>query len=644
MELKQNFYNPYQVKHRRRTSKDQLALLEGTFKTTPKPSSDLRKQLATALHMSAREVQIWFQNRRAKQKNLMLRAGNNTASSASASAGSPSSKAVGSPDTPPVSSSSLISSMLPSANHPSKQQLFARAASVERATATSSSHRINPAPVSASVSLSSGFGLKDDIAQPPPALRRHSDIPTSYVGSSQPTAPVTACASSPCATAATRHNGPPIDEQHMSSAVATALGAVTSIATAPATAECASPQAMAFAAAMAAAAATSSLPPTSPHGIIQQHQHSTAYGMTSPPRSALQVPMQLSKKQKKAGNSGSADSYHMARVHHEAFDGTNVLPLKPDDLSPQSADDQFNLLDPANLPNFMMPGAPATAHSMLGAGGSNSGNSSSMLYGSGSSGFGHLAPAPFISQQQPNVNISAGLWDAPYASDHQQHGLLAAQPSAPQTDMSLLFSGLLGMNQNGYTPPSLSVSTTGAAPTTTGMLQPSSTHCGATSEASTLSPPNSALSIDATSFYNTLFSLTQQSQLGTMSHQYLQQQHGPVSAGIGYSNHEMSPVSSIAESIVMASSPAMHSSKSENQPPPLVHTSMGDKQQGDCGAAMFIPNTSFSRLIASGISETSALGGASALFSAPSGSPARVIMAGECASGGGSSSSSASVA
>ncbi|KAJ2640949.1 hypothetical protein GGH99_009006, partial [Coemansia sp. RSA 1285] len=58
MELKQNFYNPYHVKHRRRTTKDQLALLEGTFKNTPKPSSEVRKALATALHMSAREVQI----------------------------------------------------------------------------------------------------------------------------------------------------------------------------------------------------------------------------------------------------------------------------------------------------------------------------------------------------------------------------------------------------------------------------------------------------------------------------------------------------------------------------------------------------------------------------------------------------------
>ncbi|KAI8325114.1 Homeodomain-like protein, partial [Martensiomyces pterosporus] len=55
-------------KHRRRTTKEQLLILESTFKTSPKPSSDVRKSLAGQLGMSAREVQIWFQNRRAKQK------------------------------------------------------------------------------------------------------------------------------------------------------------------------------------------------------------------------------------------------------------------------------------------------------------------------------------------------------------------------------------------------------------------------------------------------------------------------------------------------------------------------------------------------------------------------------------------------
>ncbi|KAJ1907138.1 hypothetical protein LPJ81_000949 [Coemansia sp. IMI 209127] len=661
VELKPNFYNPYHVKHRRRTSKDQLALLEGTFKTTPKPSSELRKQLATALHMSAREVQIWFQNRRAKQKNMMLRASSNTGTAPS---NDPSSKAIEAMSVSPAMmsvdaatvSSSLVSALLPSPNYSSRQQrqeMFARTSSVENAAAGTPQHLKHA--LTASASPSSCFGLKEGITPPPPhALRRHSDIPTSYVGSSQSTASTPATA---CAAAATRHNGPPIEEQHMPSAVATALGAVTAIATAPAAAaaECTSPQAMAFAAAMAAAAASSSMPPCSPNGFIRQQQHSNAYGMTSPPRSALQMPMQLSKKQKKPSNGPSgADSYHVARVHHEAFDGTNKLPLKPDDLSSQSADDQFHLLDPANLPNFMMPG-PSSAPSVFGAsgGGGGNNNSSSMLYGGiggGSSDLGSLVSGPFASQQQPNVRISAdpnpGLyWDAPYAADqqhqgqqqhqqhqHQQHGLLSAH-QMPQTDISLLFSGLLGMSPNVYSP-GLSVNTTA----TTGMMQPSNSYGSVSSTDSALSPPNSAISVEATSLYNTLLSLTQQSQPDAIPqhHHYLHHQHGAVAAGNGYASHEMSPASTAAESVAMASPAPPHSS-SANQPPPLVHTIVGaghkhHRQQGggrgDCGAAMFMPSASFPQLIASGIAEASVLG-VSNLFSESPGSPTRTVMAGE---------------
>ncbi|KAJ2396639.1 hypothetical protein GGI23_003834, partial [Coemansia sp. RSA 2559] len=657
VELKPNFYNPYHVKHRRRTSKDQLALLEGTFKTTPKPSSELRKQLASALHMSAREVQIWFQNRRAKQKNMMLRAGNNTGIAPS---NDPSPKAIEAVSVSPATmsveaaaaSSSLGSALLPSPNHSSRQQqrqeLFIRTSSAENAAAGIPQQPKHA--LTASASPSSGFGLKEGITPPPPplphALRRHSDIPTSYVGSSKSTASASATA---CAAAATPHSGPPIEEQHMPSAVATALGAVTAIATAPASAvaECTSPQAMAFAAAMAAAAASSSMPPSSPHGFIRQQQHSNAYGMTSPPRSALQVPMQLSKKQKKPSNGASAaDSYHVARVHHEAFDGTNKLPLKPDDLSSQSADDQFHLLDPANLPNFMMPGASSapSVFGISGSGNSNNSSSSSMLYGGiggSSSGLGSLVSGQFANQQQSNVGVAAdpnpGLyWDAPYGADQQhqvqqQNGLLSAH-QMPQTDISLLFSGLLGMGSNVYSQ-GLSVNTTATA----GMLQPSNSYGSVASADSALSPPNSAISVEATSLYNTLFSLTQQSQPDAMpqQYQYLQHQHGPVAPGNGYASHEMSPASTIAESVAMASPATPHSS-SANQPPPLVHTIVGaghkhHRQQGagssDCSAAMFMPNTSFPQLIASGIAEAGVLG-VSSLFSESPGSPTRTAMAG----------------
>lgn len=67
-DLRAAFYNPYQVKHRHRTTKEQLSLLESTFQTNPKPSSELRRSLAERLGMTPRGVQIWFQNRRAKQK------------------------------------------------------------------------------------------------------------------------------------------------------------------------------------------------------------------------------------------------------------------------------------------------------------------------------------------------------------------------------------------------------------------------------------------------------------------------------------------------------------------------------------------------------------------------------------------------
>ncbi|KAH8924879.1 hypothetical protein BT69DRAFT_37403 [Atractiella rhizophila] len=62
------FYDPFQIKHRRRTSQTQLKVLEKQFDVEPKPDPVLRKSLADQLEMTPREVQ--FQNRRAKQKKL----------------------------------------------------------------------------------------------------------------------------------------------------------------------------------------------------------------------------------------------------------------------------------------------------------------------------------------------------------------------------------------------------------------------------------------------------------------------------------------------------------------------------------------------------------------------------------------------
>ncbi|KAK9728077.1 hypothetical protein K7432_001329 [Basidiobolus ranarum] len=68
-EFRTSFYNPFEVKTRKRTKKSQFKVLERTFYENPKPNSVLRKQLAQELGMTPRGVQVWFQNRRAKAKN-----------------------------------------------------------------------------------------------------------------------------------------------------------------------------------------------------------------------------------------------------------------------------------------------------------------------------------------------------------------------------------------------------------------------------------------------------------------------------------------------------------------------------------------------------------------------------------------------
>lgn len=67
-------YRPNEVKHRKRTTRQQLKVLEETFRTTQKPDGNLRKTLAVQLDMTPRNVQVWFQNRRAKDKTLAKRA------------------------------------------------------------------------------------------------------------------------------------------------------------------------------------------------------------------------------------------------------------------------------------------------------------------------------------------------------------------------------------------------------------------------------------------------------------------------------------------------------------------------------------------------------------------------------------------
>lgn len=69
-DFKPTFYNPFEIKHRRRTSKDQFQVLESSFLENCKPNAMVRRSLAARLGMTPRAVQVWFQNRRAKVKNL----------------------------------------------------------------------------------------------------------------------------------------------------------------------------------------------------------------------------------------------------------------------------------------------------------------------------------------------------------------------------------------------------------------------------------------------------------------------------------------------------------------------------------------------------------------------------------------------
>ncbi|KAL9545986.1 hypothetical protein MBANPS3_006879 [Mucor bainieri] len=74
-DFRPSFYNPFEIKHRRRTSRAQLKVLEKSFSENPKPNATVRRILAQKLDMTPRGVQIWFQNRRAKAKLLRRKSG-----------------------------------------------------------------------------------------------------------------------------------------------------------------------------------------------------------------------------------------------------------------------------------------------------------------------------------------------------------------------------------------------------------------------------------------------------------------------------------------------------------------------------------------------------------------------------------------
>jgi hypothetical protein len=65
--------HPFEVKHRRRTTRAQFKVLEASFRDNPKPNAAVRKSVSQQLDMPIRAVQIWFQNRRAKAKAVAKR-------------------------------------------------------------------------------------------------------------------------------------------------------------------------------------------------------------------------------------------------------------------------------------------------------------------------------------------------------------------------------------------------------------------------------------------------------------------------------------------------------------------------------------------------------------------------------------------
>jgi hypothetical protein len=63
LQWQRNESDGFKVKHRRRTTPEQLKVLEHWFDVNPKPDNNLREWLAVELGMTKRNIQVWFQNR-----------------------------------------------------------------------------------------------------------------------------------------------------------------------------------------------------------------------------------------------------------------------------------------------------------------------------------------------------------------------------------------------------------------------------------------------------------------------------------------------------------------------------------------------------------------------------------------------------
>lgn len=58
----------------------QLEALRATFAATPKPSRNIREKLAQETGLNMRVIQVWFQNRRSKERRLKQSGGQTQAS------------------------------------------------------------------------------------------------------------------------------------------------------------------------------------------------------------------------------------------------------------------------------------------------------------------------------------------------------------------------------------------------------------------------------------------------------------------------------------------------------------------------------------------------------------------------------------
>ena len=56
----------------------QLEALKATFAATPKPSRNIREKLAQETGLNMRVIQVWFQNRRSKERRLKQQGGPQT--------------------------------------------------------------------------------------------------------------------------------------------------------------------------------------------------------------------------------------------------------------------------------------------------------------------------------------------------------------------------------------------------------------------------------------------------------------------------------------------------------------------------------------------------------------------------------------